>query len=267
MVFDQQIQPLASKKLATQPQELQSQIESIEPTVKSNRANFFSLTFLQDSFKSQSWERLLGFKSLSSLNIPEDEEPETRSQIIAATLMFVDIKDFTSFAAKHSPSQVVEQLNSLFAIITPIIQKYNGTIDKYMGDEVMAYFRCQAPWQYTQTALSAVNAAKAIQRAVAKLNAQWLQRGWSKLECGIGLHTGPVIYAPVGFQEKSEMTVIGDTVNLAARLQKMTRRFEVPILMSERTHQLIASDNTPSRDLGFHTIRGQKQRVKIFTLT
>lgn len=230
---------------------------------KKNSAGFMTYSQLLKNIFSQPWE--LHFPVLNYA-LKGKSSPLMQSKIVAASVMFVDVKDFMAFAAKHPPAQVIEQLNQLFATITPIIEKHHGTVDKYMGDEVMAYFKCDVPWEYAQTALNAVHSAKAIQKAVAKLNGQWLKKHWPKLECGIGIHTGPVIYAPVGFKDQSAFTVIGDTVNLASRLQKMTRRFETSILVSERTQQLILHELPQARDLGQHTIKGHKQRLRVFGL-
>lgn len=131
-----------------------------------------------------------------------------------ASVLFSDVRGFTKLSAKMEPDQVVKMLNDMFHDLTPIVLKYNGTIDKYMGDAIMAVFGCPDPdelqWDH------AVQAALEMQEAILQLQkSRW---GDSQIFCiGIGIHCGPVIHGFIGARERMEYTVIGSTINVASR--------------------------------------------------
>ncbi len=135
-------------------------------------------------------------------------------RVEAATVLFSDVRGFTKLAFTMEPEQVVQMLNDMFHDLTPIVLKFKGTVDKYIGDAVLAVFGCPDPdeqqWEH------AVRAALEMQAAVKRLGTgRW--KGRPPFRIGIGIHTGPVIHGFIGAAERMEYTVIGDTINAASR--------------------------------------------------
>ncbi len=147
------------------------------------------------------------------------------------TVLFADIRGFTSFSEKESPEKVVGLLNRYFSAMTEIIFEHGGTLDKFIGDELMALFG--APTAGPEDALNAVKAAVKMQKRVALLNTELRNEGLGEISIGIGLHTGVATIGYIGSERRSEYTAIGDTVNVASRLQANAAGGQ--ILMSEAT--------------------------------
>jgi class 3 adenylate cyclase len=152
------------------------------------------------------------------------------------TVFFCDVRGFTHFAENHPAQTVVEVLNRLFAELTPSIYKYHGTFDKYNGDEIMGFFG--APVSTDNDALNAVKTAVEMQYAFAKLRKEIARPNIAELGIGIGLHTGEAAVGNVGYERVMNYTVIGDTVNLAHRLQQIARAGQ--ILISADTYEEVA---------------------------
>lgn len=147
------------------------------------------------------------------------------------TVLFADIRGFTSFAENEDPEKVVGLLNEYFSAMSQIIFEHGGTLDKYIGDGLMALFG--APTASPDDARNAVRAAVAMQRRIATLNPELVAAGFSEVAVGIGLHTGDATVGYIGSEQRSEYTAIGDTVNLASRLESNTTGGQ--ILISEAT--------------------------------
>lgn len=147
------------------------------------------------------------------------------------TLLFADIRGFTSMSEKESPEKVVGLLNRYFTAMSEIIFAFGGTLDKYIGDGLMAIFG--APTASDEDARNAVRTAVAMQQRVAKLNDELAAEGHDGVQVGIGLHTGIATIGYIGSERRSEYTAIGDTVNLAARLEQNSKRGQ--ILVSDAT--------------------------------
>lgn len=147
------------------------------------------------------------------------------------TVLFADIRGFTAFSEKEKPEKVVGLLNRYFSVMTEIIFDHGGTLDKYIGDGLMAIFG--APTATEEDALNAVKAAVTMQKRLEKLNAELVAEGYGQVSIGIGLHTGEATIGYIGSDRRSEYTAIGDTVNLASRLE--SNAVGGQILMSEAT--------------------------------
>ncbi len=147
------------------------------------------------------------------------------------TLLFADIRGFTAFAETETPERVVALLNRYFSAMSDIIFKNGGTLDKYIGDGIMAIFG--APKPSPKDADNAVKTAIEMQRGVVKLNAELKADGFPEISAGIGLHTGIATIGYIGSEQRSEYTAIGDTVNLASRLE--SNALGGQILISEAT--------------------------------
>lgn len=171
------------------------------------------------------------------------------------TVLFVDVRNFTTLAERLSPQAIFDLLNRLLGAVSPMIREQHGFIDKYLGDGVMALFP-RAP-------ADAVRAAIAIRRALNDFNVQRSQ----PLEVGMGLHTGSLVLGTVGEAERMDGTVIADAVNVAARLQVLTKRFGVSaITTTETLAQLPFGALTYVRPLGLVRVRGRQQSLRIFEI-
>jgi adenylate cyclase len=147
------------------------------------------------------------------------------------TVLFADIRGFTAFSEKANPEKIVGLLNRYFTAMTEIIFDHGGSLDKYIGDELMALFG--APNATPEDAGNAVRAAVAMQQRLGPLNDGLAADGYARIAIGIGMHTGEATVGYIGSERRSEYTAIGDTVNLASRLQSNAAGGK--ILISEAT--------------------------------
>ena len=151
------------------------------------------------------------------------------------TLLFADLRDFTALSEHLDGRAVVATLNEFHSAMVEQLFSFGGTLDKYLGDGIMAYFG--APVGQPNHAAQAVQCALAMQEEMTRLNAARAQRGEPPLRMGIGLHTGRAVLGDIGAPRRREYTVIGDTVNVAARIEQLTKLHGAPILVSEETRQ------------------------------
>lgn len=155
------------------------------------------------------------------------------------TVLFSDIKSFTTYSEKKAPEEVVSVLNEYLDVMTKVIFDNKGTLDKYMGDGIMAIFG--AP-HYEAPEISAKRAVKTAWQMMEKLKAlqdEWIKRGYQPLDIGIGINTGEMIVGNMGSTLVMDYTVIGDAVNLGARIETLTRRYNNNIMISEFTYKYI----------------------------
>lgn len=179
------------------------------------------------------------------------------------TVLFVDIRGFTPAAEKMAPEEAVAFLNQFFQRVTQAAFTHGGTVDKYIGDCVMVLFG--APLRQADDPARAVRAAQAIVRSIAEWNGQRAARGEPPVRIGIGLNTSLVVAGAVGTPQKLEYTVIGDGVNVAARVCALTKELPAPILATEATRRRVA-DDLPWRDFGEITLRGRDTSLRIHGL-
>jgi adenylate cyclase len=150
-------------------------------------------------------------------------------RIEPVTILNSDVRGFTALSAQMEPKEVMEMLNELFSVCIPIIFKYQGTVDKYIGDGILAVFGSPNPDPEGAQWENAVRAALEMQRATRKLGQEWARLNRPVYQIGIGIHTGAVLQGFIGSQEQMEYTVIGDTVNRASRYCSGADRGEVVI--------------------------------------
>ncbi|MGB3241150.1 MAG: adenylate/guanylate cyclase domain-containing protein [Geitlerinemataceae cyanobacterium] len=175
------------------------------------------------------------------------------------TVLFADIRSFTSLSEALSPQENFDFINSYLRQVGPVIREYNGFIDKYIGDGIMALF--------PETADDAVAAAIAMQKQVANYNECLQSKGHKPISIGIGIHSGSLMLGIIGETERMESTVIADAVNLSSRLEQLTKLYEVNIIISQQTlSQLDNSENYSYRFLDRVQIRGKQDFVAIFEI-
>ncbi|MCC7371908.1 MAG: GAF domain-containing protein [Chloroflexi bacterium] len=174
------------------------------------------------------------------------------------TVMFADIRGFTGMSERLAPEQVVEVLNSYLTAATDIVFEHQGTVDKFIGDAIMALFG--APMQLEQHALFAVRAAMAMQRRFAET----VSRSGQRASFGIGINTGQGVVGTIGAPQLLSYTVIGDVVNVAARLQNEARAGEV--LVTEETFRLV-EQHVESEELGSIFVKGRLAPVTMYKVT
>ncbi|WP_017304677.1 adenylate/guanylate cyclase domain-containing protein [Spirulina subsalsa] len=173
------------------------------------------------------------------------------------TVLFADIRSFTSISESMSPQKNIEFLNAYLSYVSPVIRHNGGFIDKYIGDAVMALFPHHAN--------NALNAAIAMQFQVEEFNKMGHGEGYPRVNIGIGLHRGNLMLGTIGEQERLQTTVIADAVNLASRLEESTKQFGAKVIVSESTLLgLQECDRYLTRYLGQITVKGKKNAVRIY---
>ena len=177
------------------------------------------------------------------------------------TVLFSDIRGFTSLSEKMSAEEVSMILNEYFAEMEPIISKYNGVINKFIGDAVMAIFG--EPIQDINHAQNAVKCAYEMLKKVEYLREKWLFEGKPKIEIGIGINTGEVFIGNIGTETRMEYTVIGDTVNLASRIESYNKVYKTNLLVSSSTYSSI-SDIADVIKISEVQIRGKSKKMNIY---
>jgi adenylate cyclase len=173
------------------------------------------------------------------------------------TVMFVDIRDFTPYAEANTAEDVVAQLNALFEIVVPAVVGAGGHVNKFLGDGALAVFG--APNDLADHAGAAVGAAVRIYGLVA-------ERFSGELRIGIGVSTGVVIAGTIGGGSKLEFTLIGDTVNVAARVEQLTKVTGDAILLTDQTVDALVSRPPGLIDRGAHALKGKSAPTAVFGL-
>jgi adenylate cyclase len=178
-----------------------------------------------------------------------------------ATAFFSDIKNFTTIAETLEPEDLVSLLNEYFTIMTDIILYYEGYLDKYQGDAIIAMFGI--PIEQEDHALRACNAALDMQDELQKLHRKWESNGKPSLEIRIGINSGPMIAGNIGGKKRFDYTAIGDSVNLASRLEGANKMYGTDIIISEDTFDLVG-EKIWVRELDFIRVKGKMEPVRIY---
>jgi len=185
-------------------------------------------------------------------------EPE--SQMRSVCVLFLDIRDFTTFSEQRTPQEVVAHLNALFDFMIEIVNRNYGIVNKFLGDGFMAIFG--APLSSGDDVRNAVNAAVEL---VARVNAETAAGSVAPTRIGIGLHAGTAVTGTVGSKERREYTIIGDTVNLASRIEQLNKQYGTQILCSEAVRTAI-DGAVAHTEVGTVTVKGRREPVRVFSL-
>jgi adenylate cyclase len=187
-------------------------------------------------------------------------EGERDVEELEATVVFADIVGFTGLAEKMAPSAVAELLNEYFSAMADAVLEHEGTLDKFIGDCVMAVFG--APYAQDDHAVRAVRAALDMQRRLDAVNRE--RRPEPLIEMRMGINSGKVVAGPIGSSSRKEITVLGDTVNVASRIESTVAQTGM-IVIGERTHELV-KDVFPTRELGKVALRGHSREISVYEI-
>jgi adenylate cyclase len=188
------------------------------------------------------------------------EGASTESDIRQVAVMFVDFRSFTAGARTRSPQDVVERLDGAFAVLVEILDRHGGIVNKFLGDGFLALFG--APFEAEDPAHRAVAAAREMLAAMERINSG---SSWP-LRIGIGIHFGEVVAGNIGSPRRKEYTVIGDTVNFAARLEALNKDFNSQLLISSSVHDALGEDGGDAVSLGEVPVRGYDKPMTIWQL-
>lgn len=193
-----------------------------------------------------------------------DDTIAPTGDLIDVTVLFCDLRDYTGFAEKHSPREVVEMLNHYFTAMERVIRENGGVVLQFVGDEIEAVFG--APEPDPEHADHALSASLAMRDALAQFNDTRRKRGEDDIRHGIGIHSGNVLAGNVGSEQRKTYSMLGDTVNLASRLQTLNKTLGTNILISGETRRRISQTDLSLRPMGNHAIRGKSESVDVYAV-
>src|SRR3989475_327905 len=179
------------------------------------------------------------------------------------TVFFSDVAGFTTISEKLDPEDLVFLLNEYLSSMTDIILRYRGNVNKYLGDGIMAIFG--APRGEPDHASRACVAALENQAALAQLRKEWAARGYPEIVARIGINSGPLVVGNMGSQTRMEYTVMGDSVNLASRLEGANKFYDTLILLGPRTYEL-AQPDIEAREVDMLRVKGKLEPVVVYEL-
>jgi adenylate cyclase len=179
------------------------------------------------------------------------------------SILFSDIRGFTTLSEKMEPEEVVSFLNKYLGVMVGVITRHGGTLDKFIGDGIMAIFG--APLDLESHTDSAVRAALEMREKLEVVNEELEREDGVSIRIGIGINTGEVIVGNIGSEQKMEYTAIGDHVNLAARIESLNKEHDTDILISENTSSRLGG-GFGLRDMGEMKVKGKEEAVRIFAV-
>ncbi len=179
------------------------------------------------------------------------------------SVLFSDIRGFTSLAEEMEPETLVHLLNEYLTEMTDVVFEFDGLLDKYIGDAIMAVFG--APLEQTDHPVRACRTALQMLQRLTKMQQKWETEGAPRLDIGIGINTGPMVVGNMGSERRFDYTVMGDSVNLASRLEGINKEYGTQVVISEFTHELV-KDDFFCRELDAVRVKGRVRPVKIFEL-
>ena len=199
---------------------------------------------------------------ISQMVLDGDISPE--GSTYDATILFCDLRDYTAFVENRDPKSVVAFMNHYFSIMQGIIDHHGGMVLQYIGDEIEAVFG--APVRTADHPDCAVRAAEEMRIALDRLNTERRGRGRPEVHHGIGIHSGTVLAGNVGSADRMVYAMVGDTVNVASRLQVLNKTLGTGILLSRQTHDRLESPPRTLRSMGTFPLKGKREEVEVFTI-
>lgn len=188
-----------------------------------------------------------------------EQKADLRSEKKNVCVMFLDIRGFTSYAEKRTPEEVVAYLESLFEFMIEIVNRHNGIINKFLGDGFMAVFG--APLSDEQACLNAIAASQEI---LFQVNEEIARGNISETRIGIGLHAGEAVTGSIGSSLRREYTVIGDVVNMASRIEKLNKKFNSQLLISDAVREALEEKASGVVSMGAVQVRGHETAIQIY---
>lgn len=179
------------------------------------------------------------------------------------TILFCDLENFTAHAERLAPDQLLNQISAYFSMVTEAVAAEQGTVDKFIGDAVMAFWG--APVELENHALSACRSAMRIVRGMARLNESWVEQGKPTMRMRIGINTAEVLVGNIGSNERLNYTAIGDGVNVASRLQSINKQFGSCVCISDSVYAAV-SEHVVVRPLGCVTVKGRSSEFPAYEL-
>ena len=198
------------------------------------------------------------------LENPDSYYSSLRGVRVPATVLFSDLIGFTTLSEKADPEALVSQLNEYLSRMTSVVFSNGGTLDKFIGDAIMAVWGNVRSFGMAQDTKNCARAALAMRRELKELNQKWREEGRMGLGMGIGINQGEVIVGNIGSHERMDPTVIGDSVNLASRLEGLTRIYGVDILVGPSAAEL-TRDEVHLRSVARVQVKGKSKPVDVFT--
>ena len=202
-------------------------------------------------------------KSVVDNMLASGEAPKFGGERRELTVLFSDVRGFTTFCEHHDAEAVVQRLNEYLTSMVDVVFRNQGTLDKFVGDELMAVFG--APLHFKEHAEKACLTACEMIAQLRALQKQWAADGKDSFDIGIGINTGTMIVGNLGSQQLFDYTVIGDEVNLGARLEGTNKQYGTSIIISESTYTQV-KNKARVRELDLVRVKGKKKPVKIFEL-
>jgi len=207
-----------------------------------------------------------------ALRVPVDVSKEIRDEILAGsipldgeskevTVLFSDLRDFTTMVEASAPKDVVIIINDYFTDMSYAINQHHGLVLQYVGDEIEAVFG--APIALVDHPNHAVRAALDMRNRLEVVNSKLGKKGYGALRHGIGVHTGVVVAANIGSPDRLSYALVGDTVNVASRIQELNKEYNTDILISATTRAYLDSDITVEK-LPERKVKGKRKPVEIF---
>jgi len=180
------------------------------------------------------------------------------------TVLFSDIRGFTTLSEAMAPEDLVKLMNEYFTVMTEKVFQQRGSLDKYIGDAIMALFG--APVAEPRHAACACRAAIEMVRALQPLRESWRARGIPSIDIGVGINTGPMVVGNMGSASRFNYTVVGDAVNLASRIEHLNKEYGTSILLSEYTYEPVKDEFRAAREVDMVRVRGRAQPVRLYEL-
>ena len=195
--------------------------------------------------------------------VRQKEEGSLTTSRRLVTVLFSDIRGFTSLSEKLEPEQVAEMLGEYLTEMTEIVFRHGGTVDKYIGDCVMALYN--VPFEDPEHAIKAVRTGLEFHERALAVSRRWEDKLGITIRNGVGINTGEAVVGTLGSKQRLEYTAIGDTINLGARLESITKDYKSNIIIGEATYALV-KDHFVTKELGDVTVKGKTQPVKIYAV-